>query len=253
MINDHPIVVNFVNKLRLGDCFWHCLYLKKVSEASPKHQFNFYCNNAHHWQLSEIISECPNVKLIDLVDIPDDAVDCWIGRSWYSHPLNLDIIAFLVEWFRGISTDLGLPVVIHERSDMLADYHGINDVIPGFDVLLVNSYPQSGQFGFDINEMNILAERLSARHKVITTSEVPGIQCTTPTSLSDIARISNACRLIVAVSTGPSWGVFNTLNHNRDVPTYVMLREQRIDYGRPIENCRSLNECVSKLERDKWI
>jgi hypothetical protein len=75
-----------------------------------------------------------------------------------------------------------------------------------YDVLIINSLPQSGQYHYEENLFKeLINHMINEGYKVITTKKVDGVECTLDYkyNLTQIAKISTKTPIIIAVHTGP--------------------------------------------------
>lgn len=241
----------FKNDCRLGDCFWHCLFMRRAAKANRGHEFILHCKDELHAQLYEVIADIPSIKLASLEKAPPDAMNAWIGEQWASHPDHNDIILFLIQWFGYLAGKMGIRPVIQERADLLADYPALDPPIGAhYDFMVINSYPQSGQWGFDVAEMDRFIFQLSQRHKIIVTAKtkVPGIE-TLKGSVTRIGQQSCNCRAVIGCATGPFWPTANVWNaRGMGENWHVFLREQHVNYGNPMRHYKTIADCVADFK-----
>lgn len=232
------------NELRLGDCFWHCLFMRRLAKRQPEDSFILYCNPAHWNQLNEVVKDLPNIALKDAGKRPSEARNCWIGEKWYSHPLCHDIVAFLVDWFRFLAEEAKLEPVFNLRGDLLADYPALQatKTRDANHWLIVNSYPQSGQWGFNLEDMRRFITQLRQRYEVSVTDPRFG-------SITDVGKISQGCGMIIGCATGPMWPTFNIWN-GPDVRRIMWMAETKLDYGWAIPHHRTIAETETYLRQN---
>lgn len=226
--------------LRLGDNLAALHLLRALARAYPERRFY---HAAHPWylpQLAEVVCDLPNLHLVGL-PWHDSAgsVDLWKNRGgwWERHPQRLDYAPVMLEFFALAARDLGLESPFRTPADLLFDYpalHALPNAGPSCDVLLVNSAPQSGQWReFDRAGLAALALDLQrAGRSVVTTEPVAGLPSTLLAGLSvtGIGRISQQCRAVVAVSTGPSWPTFNIWNRASLAARVLLIGSERVNF-----------------------
>jgi hypothetical protein len=246
--------MNWRSHYRLGDTYWHCLFLRKIGGAHT-----FYCREEYHKELRDVLEGC-DVTLKPIQDHTEapDAIDAWIGsdqkpgRSWYAKGCPNDVVKFLMEWFAELAAEVCMVSPFNERSDLLADYPALELPARVSHVLIINANPQSSQCpGYIPDEMSRLAIRIS---KIYNTTVTNNINDGSPFfSLSQIGAMSRTAKLIISVATSPIFATFNIWN--KDVPRYILLDPLKLDYGIPakIEHHGHVDGLTQALERDGWI
>lgn len=233
----------YFNNWHLGDCIWHCVFLRRVASLHPQDKFEFYCHPQYHAELNKMLEDLSNVSLHPLDQKPDGCIDCWIGTGayngrqyWHHHPQRNDMILFLIDWFGCLCKQSGFDSPFNERQHCLLDYPGLHQHAesPDYDYLIVNAEPKSGQLRWNAGSMNRLVERLSSKYRVITTnrSSVDHLFCTERMgySVTQIGNISMRASAIIMVATGPCWATFNPQNLHKD--RIVLLDGGiRLNYG----------------------
>lgn len=225
--------------LRLGDQFQHMQFLRRLALEYPKHQFEHYFapQLANSDRFEPVIADCPNIALFSApaMKAPPDSVDAWKGaeNEWYQHPKRLDYAAFYLEFFAKLAARLHLDNPITTARDLLFDYPALGPVpqipAPAYDVLVVNSAPLSGQWPqFSGTDVDTIVRDLCARgHRVVCTAwSVWGAH--PPMTPTEVGRLSQSVRLIVMVSTGPSWPTFNIWTHETLEFRLVLLDKESL-------------------------
>jgi len=229
----------FFNDWHLGDGLFQCLYFHRLAPKFPNDEFIFYCRKEHHAQLAETIEHLPNARLGALEEKTPQAINCWIGRGqyWHTHPNRNQMLPFWLEWFGIISKEAGLPNPFKTVADLWWDFPSIDKpttLSKPFDFLVVNAQPLSGQFNYNVSEMNSLIELLLEKgHTVITTNpSIAGVPCTFEQgiSISGIGNVSNFCKYHLMISTGPSWLTWNKTNAGKVKLRIVLLDYIKLDY-----------------------
>lgn len=231
----------FFNAWHLGDALFQCLYFHRVAPLFPKDDFVLYCPAEHHPQLADTVEHLPNVSLRPLEARTPEAIDCWIGAGayWHNSPIRNDYLLFYIDWFNRISAQAKLPNPFKSKADFWFDYPALKKETPlsrPFDFLVVNAIPKSGQFVYDLNEMDALIGLLVQKgHSVVTTNpcKTPGVPCTLNhgINITGIGNISNFCTYHAMVSTGPSWPTFNVGNVVSVRLRVILLNYIKLDYS----------------------
>lgn len=231
--------------LRLGDNLAHLHFLRKLAEANPGHEFTHYAHNGYLGELRPVVEDMPQIKLRDLTAENNcgnfwerspntDSVNAWknTGGYWENHPLKYQYAEFMLSWFHHLAGQLGLASPLQKPDDLLFDYPALRPPVPicdPFDFLVVNSRPMSNQApAYNLDEMECLIGELARKYTVVTThpSRVP-VTCTQLLGLNvtQIGQMSQRCKYIVMVSTGPSWPTFNVWN--KDTVDYRVIIIER--------------------------
>ena len=209
--------------LRLGDNLAHLHFARRMAIRYPEHVFTHAAHLTYISQLSELVWDLPNLRLIPIEYKAADSIDVWKNADgyWENHKLKLNYGRFYISFFEMIAAKMGLESPLKRPPDLLFDYPAIKKPGKGcepFDCLVVNSAPQSNQWlGYNEKEMEALVEVLARRNRVITTAKtrlgVPSTaDCNPGLTVTAIGTVSLFCRYIVMVATGPSWPTFNVWN-----------------------------------------
>lgn len=199
----------------LGDCFTILRLLYHLAKLHPDHQFEFYAHLCHLPEFVPLVQDTPNLNLFDLErGIPEGAINGWKQADdfWASHPLKNDYTAFTRRYYRRLTRKMRLQDAI---PDLLFDFECLREDNGGaFDVLVVNSNPQSAQFLDYVSEDSLepMVWALHEKgHRVVTTKPVVGLACTQHAKMScvEIAQMANRIPIHIMVSTGPSWLTMN--------------------------------------------
>lgn len=227
--------------LRLGDNLAALHFLRALAKAHPDRRFVHAAHPHYLAQMAEVVCDLPNLQLAGLPwHDPAGSVDLWKNRGgwWERHPHRLDYAPVMLEFFALAARDMGLEFPLRTPADLLFDYPALRCTDPegasACDVLFVNSAPQSGQWReFDRAALCTLAADLArAGRRVVTTEPVPGLPSTLLAGLSvtGIGQISQRCRAVVAVSTGPSWPTFNIWNRATLAARVLLIGSERVDF-----------------------
>jgi hypothetical protein len=236
---------------RLGDNLHHLHFLRKLAEKYEDHRFLHFAHPQYLGQLEEIVWDQPRISLLPLFKSHDPnwliaqppwefrSVNAWknAGGYWASHPDRLEYVTFMVLWFRRLAEHMELESPIKCAADLLFDYPALRSTTgsgeKNFDFLIINSPALSGQsMNYDLEEMDALILELAAKYTVITTHKraIP-VRCTADDGLTvtGIGRLSQHCRFIVMVSTGPSWMTFNIWNSYTVKSRIVIIDNEVLD------------------------
>jgi hypothetical protein len=220
--------------LRLGDNLAHLHFLRSLAKAHPDVTFLHAAWPHYLPQLVEVVCDLKNLSLIGLPwHNPERSVDAWknTGGFWENHDSKNDYAAFMLDWFAVLGSRLGFKSPLQTPKDLLFDYPTLGPVDRGtdFDVLFVNSVPLSGQVdNFDGHALDGLASELQQQGlNVITTrpTRFP-ISTISNKTVTEIGQLSQACKVVIMVSTGASWATFNIWNQNLKLRVALISRER---------------------------
>jgi len=228
------------NDWHLGDNLIHLNFLRRVAQQMPNEKFIHAAKGNYLPQLYEVVDDLPNIELIELSQRSAKSIDCWKNRKgdFYNHPKRNDWVQYHLEFFDGLARDLGVINPILVSDDLLFDYPAIGARACGdFDVLIVNSEPQSNQLrNIGYREYETLIGILIAHNRQVATTAPtnrPEIPCTinlplgrTFCSVTDIGTMSLHCKLIIGCVTGPMWPTLNV--KNKTLPRILLLSDEYI-------------------------
>lgn len=259
--------------LRLGDNLAALHLLRGFARAHPDRRFIHYAHLAYIHQLAEVVCDLPNLQLCDLESVaepwsPECANDYWhmaprpLLRSvdmwknaegfWEHHPLRLDYARFMLEHAHRLKARFGLEHNPFERTeDLLFDFPALASwEFPAFDCLVVNSPPQSGQLpGYSKEGMELLVGELAQRMSVWTTGRTRHAPCTLDRNMTvaQIGAMSRFCRVIVMVSTGPSWCTINKWNAETIEHRVILLHPERVELAKNTVHAANAEEARRML------
>jgi len=195
-------MIEFFNELHLGDNVFHLTFLRKLSDLTND-TFVYYVNPSYLIELHKHIVGYENrIILKSLSQRTPSAINAWIGEIYYTHPLNYIYDTFYVDWFNHLTMKIyGKQMNI----DLYSDYSPLSEKVDGYEILVINSKPLSGQFDYDQNSLDQTIKDLDKKYNIITTSKVDGVRCTMDEmmSLVDIGRLSSNSKNVIAIHTGP--------------------------------------------------
>jgi hypothetical protein len=246
--------------LRLGDNLAALHFLRGLARKYPEIHFRHAALLCYLQQLVDLTCDLPNLQLADTSFHNGHSWNLWKNADgfWETHPLKNDYAAFMLEFFTVAAKRMGLESPFATPDDLLFDYpalHGANLPIKvePLDVLFINSPPMSGQWSYDPVELNGLVQSLAQVRSVITThpTGIRGIACTATLpgfSVTNIGQLSQHCRNIVMVSTGPSWPTFNVWNRDSVEFRLIFIDHETIGLTKNTEQCRTIAEATRVLK-----
>lgn len=226
-------VITFIEP-HLGDNVYFIDYLKKIVDNNPEYIFTHYAQVYYINELQQHVKGYEdNIKLIPfeyihdrelqtsfITNLPKDAIHGWINvDGWFEdfyvpskrkineYPIKMD--KMYIDFYNYLEQKHGLPNPIKTSDDFLLKMKELEnyDLPKEYDVLIINSIPQSAQYAYEENLFYKIAHYFQNQegYKVISTKEIPGIECTLTHQygLIDIAKISTKTPIIIAINTGP--------------------------------------------------
>jgi hypothetical protein len=205
----------------LGDNVYHLDYLRKTIDNNPEYYFTHYAREKYLNELqTQINGYEDNIQLKSYEHgVPSDAIHGWINTdNWFhgyyrSRALQLEgcPIAYdkmYIEWYSLLEQKYGLPNPIKTSEDFKLKFKGLEDydLEKEYNVLIINSIPQSGQYYYEEDLFKKLSYHLiNQGYDIITTRKIDNIECTLDYNynLTQIAKISTKTPIIIAVHTGP--------------------------------------------------
>ena len=108
------------NAFHLGDNIIQIGFLRRMAKAHPQFTFDHICHAQYHAALQSLITDLPQIRLLELTEEPQNSIDSWRGCNgfWYTHPLKTDFAAFHIEHFHFIALRMGLPSPILTADDL---------------------------------------------------------------------------------------------------------------------------------------
>ncbi len=228
--------LHFWNEFHLGDHVFTCIYFHTIKDYIEKENIKvfYHISETYISQISEFIPS-DNFVLCNLTE-QKKGINIWIGSNevefnwWnYTKTLQLPVLdTFLVCFFNKISEKVNIPIIMNEfkyaDNDLLLRYEGLSEKYKDIDILIINSEPRSYQVEMTphfVNDMNKTICDLNNKYKIVTTYKLEGIPCTSDDNytIKTIAAISTHAKIIIAINTGPTVGIFNefTLNNIKKV------------------------------------
>ncbi len=239
----------------LGDHLAHLHYLRKQAIHYPEHRFVHAANFDYLPQLIEVISDLSNISLIDIEYKPEFSQDAWKNREWFieRHVNKSDYAAVYIDFFKYLSSKLGLESPIHTASDLLFDYPAIlKKRYASIDFLVFNNVPLSQQFiGFNPDDFDdLIGKLIDHGYSVVTTApSVHNVPCTQHNhlSISAIGGLSLSCKYVVGICNGPTWPTFNIWNTESVLLRVLLLDHDHVSIAPNTEHARTMFELLNIL------
>lgn len=212
--------------LRLGDNLAALQFLRALAKRHPERYFDHLCDTSlcDSVALREVVQDLPNVSVTGCFHTspPYGSIDLWKGANdfWYRHPQRNDYIAFGIAHWDMIAARMGMENPIKTARDFLFDYPALaesTDAAARCDALVVNSVPLSGQWqGGNPQQLDEIVRGLWMKGmQVVTTAPCRFASWDASNrTVTEIGAVSRIAKLIVMISTGPSWCTFNKWTHD---------------------------------------
>lgn len=246
--------------LRLGDNLAAVHFLRGLAKKYPDIHFRHAAQLCYVRQLIEATCDLPNLQIADAQHHKGHSWNLWknAGGFWETHERKNDYAGFMLEFFDVAAKRMGLESPFTKPDDLLFDYPALHkDNLPvavePFDFLIVNSPPQSSQWQMgDPVAMNTLVQSLAQRHRCIVTHPIAGMRvaCTMQWqfSVTNIGQLSQLCRYIVMISTGPSWTSFNVWNRESVEFRIILIDHETLGLTKNTEQCQTVAEATRVLK-----
>lgn len=256
------IVIKTFNAFHLGDNLVTLHFLRALARANPDRKFRHCCSSLYLPQLESVVNDLPNLNVAAL-DECADGVNTWCGTDgwWYRQTDTTDWAANYLRWLAIVADRLGFPCPFTQPRDLLFDYPALKSgAVPwGIKgILVVNSPPLSGQFaGFSSDGFDRIIRLLyNAGHTVVTTqpSLIEHVPCTQDhrLTITGIGRLSQQCRAIVGVATGPMWTTWNVWSDTTVDHRIILSDRERVDLSPNTAHANSLS-LVPELLRERGL
>jgi len=214
-----------------GDNIQNVIYLDKLAKKLPEITIYYGITESQISQVQEFSSQ-KNLLIIPIDEIAFNSFDLWKNRYlyWNISPIKHSYYDFYMIFFNYISDKVNVINPLISKSDLLVSIACKPDKYQKFDILIVNSTPNSGQFKYSEKKLTKIITTLDENFQVITTSKISGINCTIDSGLTlkEIGELSLFCKIVVSISTGPSWAVLNKKNFDSKKPILILLDESEI-------------------------
>jgi hypothetical protein len=216
----------------LGDAALQVHILRKLCILYPNIRFIFHIEPSYIPEIQKHVGIFNvHIVLADLADIPKSSIDCWIGRDdfYYRDPERGKYNEVYMRFCNLMCANMGLKNPIISPQSMLMDNEEIrrNTALSrGYDYLIINSAPGSGQFNYSTEEFAQYIRGLRQRgHRVITTVKIDDIPCTRDRDLSllEIGNVSLYVKKIIAIHTAPIHGTFNIWNQEDTHKSWIVF------------------------------
>lgn len=264
------------NEFHLGDNVFNIIILSNVINnylIEKNIKIYYFCQEYYINQLKEF-NNCQNVLIRPINEKPNNSLQLWVNnksinftmdRVYQEHikrgvkRINYDnyYCKFFNSFFKLYKLNLRLSKFYYKDEDLKIRYKNIinnyENKYRGIKILILNSEPLSGQFKYNKLEWDTYIQNLSKKYKVITTTKVENITCTTEDNftIKDIASLSTTVPIIIAINSGVVPGLLNKYTLNNVKRFYVF--DDRCYYSYPnFVNKENIND-IKLDELDRYI
>ena len=200
------MLISWVNEWHLGDHLWHTILMGRLAQAG--HEQRYYIDRAYHAEMADWMPSGATLHAME--DRPDDAICCWIGST----PIFMrrqrgtfcDYLTAYADYFNTFMRTFAPQLHAFTPDDSMVSPSATGDYAASYDVLLINSEPQSGQWPLDDAVLFKKAQQWRDQGlEVITTRKIAGFACTRDHGLTlfQIGRLARRVRYIVGIHTAP--------------------------------------------------
>jgi hypothetical protein len=100
--------------------------------------------------------------------------------------------------------------------------------------------------------LNTLIQTLAQRYEVITTQRT-GLPCACTENIpgftvTNIGQLSQLCRYIIMIATGPSWPTFNVWNKDSVQLRIILIDNETLGLTKNTEYCSTVAQAVRVLK-----
>ncbi len=243
-------ILKISNENHLGDHVFNMIFFHAITQYIEDNniEIDYACQKQFHNQVSEFIPS-KNIKLVDYYCGINNGFHLWMGNSefennWYNRGtgnVGFDLDTILCNIYNEFLKKQNIPLTFEKLEyhdpNLLDRYNKITELYPGkysdLDFIIANSHPCSGQYQLDVDKWNAVIRELNKTYKIVTTTKVDGVNCTTDDNLTvkDIAALSTRAKKIIAVNSGVVPGFFNTYTLENIEAIYYF--ENRTTYLHP--------------------
>ena len=255
------------NIFHLGDNVFNIIALNKLKEYLKNENIyiNYYLNIQYIYQIQEFIKS-PNIILNDLKNKPkNQGFHMWIGNESFYYNIfsekNDYYNEFYINYHNACLNHLKIPVEIknitYEDETLLKIYDNLPLMYKNIDILILNSFPLSGQFDYNFNEWkNLCLLFLKNNINIVTSEKINNIKCTRDKKLTikSIAAISINVKIVIAINSGLLPGLFNDLTLLNTLRFYVFDKKFKYSLEKFVNltnlNFLPINEIINIVKKN---
>jgi hypothetical protein len=239
-------VFHFFNSHHLGDNIFNLKFFFDISDIMKQNgiSIKYYYNNTYVNNNREELERFINNDTMSLhvfTDKPANAVELWMGNmieGIHHHNFDTYYNAFYTNILKLIGLDgKDIDTSLYQPEPYLQDIYNdinkkFNDKYKDLDILIINSFPNSGQIIYDKKKFDDMCIMLNKKYKIVTTTHVNGdIKCTgdDKLKLQDIGSISTHVKYIIGVHSGPIVPCYNKDTKN-SVKKWILFLDGKLDH-----------------------
>jgi hypothetical protein len=215
------------NDKGLGDNVFNIILFNIINDYIVNNNIRiyYYTKNIYIEQLYKFIKNHENIFLLPFFIKPNFSLELWINNKFFgfthekavlsSITRTIDYNIFYKTFFnivlKKINFNITINKLVYYDEDLLIRYDSIPNKYKEFDILILNSQPNSGQYDYDKSSWDNYIIQLKSQFKILTTTKVDGVLCTYDDLLSikDIASLSTKAKIIIAINSGVVPGLLN--------------------------------------------
>lgn len=216
----------------LGDSVFNLIFFNIINDFIIKNNIIifYYVKDEYINQLQEFIINKNNINLLSFEEKPNNSIELWIDNDYFKftftdllnyvrthlNKTHLNFTKFYKGYFNAVLKKSGFNITINKfvyyDEDLLNRYHLLPNKYKDFDILVLNSVPNSGQYKYIKEEWDNYIIGLNNRFKILTTTKVnDDILCTYDDKLTikDISSLSTKAKVVIAINSGVVPGLLN--------------------------------------------
>jgi len=251
------------NSYHLGDSVLNFIFFNLIKNYIEHNNIKifYYAKKEYLPQIKEFI--CSNNIFLSSIDFkPKSSIELWVNNPLFnyvhcqqSQPINYNLYykTYLNNVLNTLKINFNINKFVYRDEDILNRYNKISDKYKNFDILILNSEPRSNQFDYKKDEWDNYIINLNSIFKILTTTKVNGVLCTSDDNLTlkDIASLSTKAKVIIAVNSGVVPGLLNIYTLTSVKHFYIFDNINYFSYPN-FENKNNIND-ISIDELSKYI
>jgi hypothetical protein len=254
-------VYHLHNSYHLGDNVFNFILFYMIKDYLEKNNVKiyYYAKTEYLNQLKDFVSS-KNIILSSLELKPKSSIETWVNEEYFNckhgdqkMPMNFN--KYYITFFNNVLKKLYINIKIlkfyYSDIDLIRRYDNLSEKYKQVDILVLNSIPLSGQYDYKKDEWDNYILNLDKKFKILTTTKVHNLICTTDDSLNvkDIAAISTNVKVIIAINSGVVPGLLNKYTLQNIKKAFIF--DTRCYYSYPnFENRNNINDItIDELER----
>jgi hypothetical protein len=256
-------VYHLHNSYHLGDNVFNFILFYMIKDYLEKKNVKifYYAKKEYLNQLKDFLSS-KNIILSSLELKPKSSIEIWVNETYFNYrhdrqqmPINFN--KYYIIFFNNVLKKLYINIEIlkfyYLDTDLITRYDNLSEKYKQADILILNSTPLSGQYDYKKDEWDNYILNLDKKFKILTTTKVNNLICTTDDSLNikDIAAISSNVKVIIAINSGVVPGLLNKYTLQNIKKAFIF--DTRCYYSYPnFENRNNIND-ITMDELETYI